>query len=103
MIKRITGLVIVLVCQYLSLFAEEFSKGRFYFAWGYNKDWYSKSDLHFRSIDNQYDFTVLDATAHDLPRFDQVLNNNVSIPQFIYRVGYMFPKHPNTGIEIAFD
>lgn len=84
--------------------AQEKQKGKFYFAWGYNKDWFSRSDLHFSSKgNNDYDFTVYDATAHDLPRFNQLLNKNISIPQFIYRVGYMFAGHPDMGIEIGFD
>ncbi len=79
-------------------------KGQLYFLWGYNKDWFSLSDLHFESTNsNDFDFTIYGAKAHDKPRFESVLNRNISIPQFIYRIGYMFSKHPNMGIEIGFD
>jgi hypothetical protein len=79
-------------------------KGRFYFCWGYNKDWHSKSDLHFKSTDNDdFDFTVYDVHAVDRPGFNKIFNKDLSIPQFIYRIGYVFAKHQNMGIEIGFD
>jgi hypothetical protein len=78
-------------------------KGQLYFTWGYNKDWYSKSDLHFKSNNNDYDFTVNDVTAHDKPHFDKIFNSSISIPQFIYRLGYTFANRPKMGIEISFD
>lgn len=79
-------------------------KGTFYFAWGYNKDWYSKSDLHFsdHTTDN-FDFTLYDVKAIDNPDLDQIFNTNVSIPQFIYRFGYYFNDKHDLGVEIAFD
>jgi hypothetical protein len=79
-------------------------KGKLYISWGYNKDWHSKSDLHFHSkSNNDYDFTVYNVKAVDRPNFDKLFNEDISIPQFIYRVGYTFAKHPNMGIEIGFD
>ena len=79
-------------------------KGNLYISWGYNKDWFSKSDLHFASkSNNDFDFIVYDAVAHDRPNFDKVFNSAISIPQFIYRVGYSFARHPDMGIEIGFD
>ena len=83
---------------------EKRPKGSLYLSWGYNKDWYSKSDIHFasRSTDD-FDFTIYDVKAHDLPRFNRLLDKEISIPQFIYRVGYTFARHPDMGIEIGFD
>src|SRR4051812_30483335 len=73
-------------------------KGTFYFSWGYNKDWYSKSDIHFVSkSSDEYDFIIYDARAHDRPQFDEVFQSDISIPQFIYRIGYSFAKHPDQG------
>lgn len=90
--------------QALPAIADQKQKGKFYLSWGYNKDWFSRSNLHFSSKgNNDYNFTVYDATAHDLPRFNQIFNKALSIPQFIYRVGYSFAKHPDMGIEIGFD
>ena len=82
---------------------EQKPKGRLYFSWGYNKDWYSRSDIHFRSKYDAYNFTVYGLTAHDKPNFNRLLDWQISIPQFIYRIGYTFARHPNMGIEIGFD
>src|SRR5438045_3602960 len=71
------------------------TKGTFYFAWGYNKDWFSKSDLHFEDhSDDNYDFTLYDVKADDRPGFTHIFNKDISIPQYIYRFGYYFnDKH----------
>ncbi len=78
-------------------------KGSFYFTWGYNKDWFSKSDLHFKNTGPEsYDFTIHDVKAEDRPNFDELFNKDISIPQFIYRLGYYF-KNGKIGIEAGFD
>jgi len=78
-------------------------KGSFYFTWGYNKDWFSKSDLHFKNEGAEsYDFTIHDVKAEDRPNFDELFNKDISIPQFIYRFGYYF-RNSKFGIEGSFD
>ncbi len=62
---------------------------RFYFYWGYNREWFSRSTLHFNGPN--YDFTVYDVTAKDRPtKLDWVYINpgTLSIPQYNYRVGF---------------
>jgi hypothetical protein len=77
--------------------------GVFYFSWGYNKDWFSKSDIHFKnSATNEYDFTLYGVTAKDRPGFNQILTSDLSIPQYVYRLGYYSSKL-KAGIEINFD
>lgn len=79
------------------------TKGSFYLTWGYNKDWFSKSDIHFKNTgSNPYDFTIHDVKAKDRPEFGEVFNKDISIPQFIYRLGYYF-KNGKIGIEGGFD
>lgn len=88
-------------------------KGTFYAGWGYNKDWFSKSDLHFKNTskdynpvtrtNDYYDFTVYDAKAKDRPGFKDIMRTDLSIPQYVYRVGYFFNDKHNLGIEINFD
>jgi hypothetical protein len=83
----------------------------FYISWGYNKDWFSKSDLHFSGpgtpdpIDKtrnvSYDFTVYDATAKDRPGFKEIFKTDLTIPQYVYRMGYFF--NDKWGVEINFD
>lgn len=88
-------------------------KGSFYIGWGYNKDWFSKSDLHFKNTSNEfnpitqrndnYDFTIYDAKAKDRTGFKDILKTDLTIPQYVYRIGYYFNKKQNVGIEINFD
>jgi hypothetical protein len=90
-------------------------KGTFYLLWGYNRDWYSKSDIHLygsypdspqsppEARGRKYDFTLLGADAEDRPQFDQIADWDVTIPQFYYRFGYIFHGENINGIEIGFD
>lgn len=78
--------------------------GTFYFAWGYNKDYYSKSDIHFsNSGSDNYDFTLYDLKAKDRTGFRDILRTDLTIPQYVYRIGYYFNNKQNIGIEINFD
>lgn len=88
-------------------------KGSFYFSWGYNRDWYSKSDLHFKNTSgdynattgnyDSYDFTIYDVKAKDRPGFRDILRTDLTIPQYVYRLGYYFNNKRDLGIEINFD
>lgn len=77
--------------------------GEFYAHWGWNREWYNKSDIHFSGAD--YDFTLRDVVAKDKPaEFD--INTyfnpaNVTIPQYNFRVGYYFNKnyHISMGVD----
>jgi hypothetical protein len=88
--------------------------GKLYFTWGYTRAWYSKSDIHISNNTNRYypetgrthnyDFTVYDAKASDRPDFDQISDlANITIPQFVFRVGYYFKKRKDIGIELNYD
>jgi len=88
-------------------------KGSFYFAWGYNKDWYSKSTIHFKNLSNEYnpvtgnhdyyDFTLYNLNARDHLGVQHLLTTPISIPQYVYRMGYFFNDKHDLGIEINFD
>ena len=44
--------------------------GSLYFSWGYNRDWYTRSDIRFKNTKtDNYDFTFLNAHASDKPDF----------------------------------
>ena len=78
--------------------------GTFYFAWGYNKDWFTRSNLHFEDhVTDDYDFIVHDAAAHDNPSVNKVFESDPSVPQYNYRFGYYFNDSHNLGVEINFD
>jgi len=79
-------------------------KGTFYASWGYNLDWYSKSDIHFRnSGTDNYDFTLYKVRAKDRPGFDQIISWEITVPQYVYRLGYYFNDKHDMGVEFNFD
>lgn len=77
-------------------------KGKIYFAFGYNKNWYSPSDVRVHDESGDYDFTLYNLKAHDRPHFKEILKVAPSIPQYGYRLGYWMPNG-KWGIEIKFD
>jgi hypothetical protein len=59
----------------------------YYFYYGYHRNFYSPSDIHF--VGDRYDFTLYDARANDMPAslkqyFDL---KNISVPQYNIRFG----------------
>lgn len=80
-------------------------KGTFYISWGYNLSWYSKSDIHFEnSGTDNYDFTLYDLSAKDRRSdYNNFLKQDLTIPQYAYRLGYYFNDKRNFGVEINFD
>ena len=65
-------------------------KGQWYAYWGYNRDYYGKSDIHYTGPG--YDFKLLGARADDMtaPWDPKVYLNwkQMSVPQFNARIGY---------------
>jgi hypothetical protein len=79
-------------------------KGEFYLSWGYNKEWYTRSNVHVDqpSLGNHYTFNNI--SGHDHPGWDEGLfNKALSIPQYNYRLGYIFNVEKGLGFEINFD
>ncbi len=75
-----------------------------YLQWGYNRDWYTRSDLHF-SNGSQYNFTLLNAKAKDKPDFSGFWDTplDITIPQNSFRIGLYLNKAQTHAIEINFD
>jgi hypothetical protein len=69
-----------------------YKKGDFFFYWGWNRDAYSKSDIHFKG--DNYNFVLSDVVAKDRQSpFDAKLYftpNTITIPQYNFRIGYFF-------------
>lgn len=65
-------------------------KKRFHvFYWGYNRSYYSKTNIHFTGPN--YDFTVYDVKGTDRPvKFGWTYVNpqTISVPQYNFRLGY---------------
>jgi len=76
----------------------------FYVQWGYNRDRYTRSDLHFSKA-GEYDFTIHKAKARDQPDFSAFRDAplDITIPQNSYRIGAYLNKEHTWAIEINFD
>lgn len=74
-----------------------------YGQWGYNRDRFSRSDIHFTGSD--YAFTIHGATAHDRPAFHAIVEVplQVTIPQNSFRVGLYLNAARTSTVEINFD
>lgn len=66
------------------------NKGKISIYWGWNRSWYTDSDINFSGTD--YNFTLIDVEANDRqtpfaldPYFNPVL---FTIPQYNFRLGY---------------
>jgi hypothetical protein len=111
MYSKLTSIIILLFTVSLS-FAQttetahkdtRWFKGM-YLQYGYSRYWFSKSDLHFSNND-QYDFTVHKAKAHDRANFDGLLHKpwQFTIPQYNYRIGFYLNKAKTASVEINYD
>ena len=79
-------------------------KKEFYFSWGYNKEWYTKSTIGVKqaSLGNDYQFVSI--KAHDHPGWDEGLFNRAfTIPQYNYRFGLFLNRKKGIAVEINFD
>ncbi|WP_240047284.1 hypothetical protein [Hymenobacter nivis] len=80
-------------------------RGSLYFSWGYNRDWYSRSDIRFQNqkTDN-YDFTFVNAHASDHPSMSDFWKfKSLTIPQYDATLGYMFNDRHDLGIEVSWN
>ena len=82
---------------------KESRKGTMYIYWGWNRGWFSDSDVSFKGDD--YDFTLYDLVAKDRqsefgwdPYF---MIKKLTIPQYNLRLGYFF--HENYSISFGVD
>lgn len=73
----------------------------FYIMWGYNRDHYSRSTLHFTGSNpnGDYDFKVLKVRAHDQPDMDNFFRTPPTVPQYNLNIGFMFNEKKGWGIE----
>ncbi|MCG9793608.1 autotransporter domain-containing protein [Flavobacterium algicola] len=77
------------------------NKGKFFVAWGGNRDSYTKSDVTFKGKD--YNFTIDNMTAHDKPKgwhVDYINPARMTIPQTNFRLGYFLNDHYSVSIGV---
>lgn len=80
-------------------------QGSFYLTWGYNRDWYTQSTIHFRNTTtDNYDFTFIRAKAHDRPDLTDFYKlDNLTVPQYDLNIGYFFNDRHDLGVELSWD
>ena len=70
-------------------------KGNVNLFWGWNRGWFTDSDIHFTG--ENYDFILYDVQANDRQSpigFDPYLNPvKLTVPQTNFRVGYFLSDH----------
>ncbi len=82
---------------------EKSNKGKLYAFWGWNRGWYSNSDIHFTG--DNYDFTLSDVVAKDRQSpfsFGLYFTpSTITIPQTNFRIGYFI--NDKYDISVAVD
>lgn len=75
-----------------------------YLQWGYNVEWYTRSNIHFR-LGSGDDFILHKAKAHNNPGFQTIIDKPLkfSLPQYNYRLGFYLNKKHTKAFEINFD
>ncbi|MFT5512743.1 MAG: hypothetical protein ACI8SE_001141 [Bacteroidia bacterium] len=98
MIRVVTLLVVVLTS--VPLFGQTKKKGldmgeKWYVNWGWNRGWYTKSDIHM--IGNDYDFVLDNVQAKDRQsKFgfkEYLFITQLSVPQTNLKLGYFVNEH----------
>ena len=78
------------------------NKGKFFLYWGWNRGYYSDSDITFKGAD--YDFTLKDVKAADKPTpftfKDYFHPGHLSTPQTNYRIGYFFKENYTISLGV---
>ncbi len=76
----------------------------FYFSWGYNAESYTRSSVHVSQPELNRDYTLHDVAGHDHQGWNEgIFHQELTIPQYSYRIGWMFNERKGWGIEINFD
>lgn len=75
-----------------------------YFSWGYNGEWYSRSTVHIKQESIGDVYNMVQVNAHDHKGWDEgIFDQQLSIPQYNWRIGYFFNDDKDLGVELNFD
>jgi hypothetical protein len=75
-----------------------------YFSWGYNEEWYTKSTLHVDQYALGNNFDLIHVLAHDNRGWNyQFFQQQLTIPQYNYRLGFYINEKQDLAIEVNFD
>lgn len=83
-------------------FSQTKLKRRFYFSWGYNKEWYADNNIRVSQPSLQNNYTFQKVKGVDKPGWNTgIFNKDLTIPQYNYRLGYRINEKWNA--ELNFD
>ncbi|RYZ48219.1 MAG: hypothetical protein EOP49_19180, partial [Sphingobacteriales bacterium] len=78
--------------------------GSLYFSWGYNTEWYTKSNVHVSQPSLSNEYQLHGVKAHDRRGWDDdFFHTQLTVPQYNYRLGYFFNEKQDFAFEINFD
>lgn len=78
--------------------------GSIYFTWGYHRDAYTRSDIHFKdSQTDDYDFKLYQAKAKDQPDMYDFFRTPLTVPQYSFNIGYIMKDRNGWGFEVSWD
>ncbi len=99
-----TLVITIMTLLSLNIYSQDYNyndnKGKFYIYWGWNRGYYSDSDIRFKG--DGYDFTIKDVSAHDRQTpvaFDPYITE-MTIPQTNFRLGYFINDHYDISIGV---
>lgn len=75
-----------------------------YVSWGYNKDYWTNSNIHISQPGLGNDFTVNNVRAGDYPGWNTgIFNKDLMSPQYNIRIGHYLNANHTWGVELSFD
>ena len=79
-------------------------KKEFYFSWGYNTEWFTKSAIKVSQPALGSKYQLNNIQGHDLPGWNSNLfKKPLTIPQYNYRMGLFINRKKGLAVEINFD
>lgn len=99
--KKLVGVCLALIGTFCAYGQNKV--GNFYLTWGYHRNQYSRSDIHFKDhTTDDYDFVLENAKAKDQPDMHDFFHTPLTVPQYVLNVGYFFANKP-WGVEVSWD
>jgi hypothetical protein len=105
--RSVLTIVALVILIPISTFAQNKKpkrKHEIYFSWGYNTEWYTKSNVAVSQPPLGNNYTFQNISGHDHKGWDDGLfSKALTIPQYNYRLGFIIDEEKGWGVEINFD
>jgi hypothetical protein len=101
-VKKIIGVLLAIIVTFSAQGQKKF--GSIYVTWGYHRDVYTRSNIHFKDTKtDDYNFTLEQAKAKDRLDMHDFFHTPPTVPQYVFNIGYFFANKPSWGIEVSWD